>query len=232
MPLIHLITSIKAPIQVVFDLSRSIDFHQESVSKTREKAVAGRTSGLIELGETVTWEAFHLGVKQQLTTKITAMVQNRPLSDLISHPECSNLCTSILISSHPECLNWRPSILSSQAQKTQGASLSVSKGAMRFTQCTSSNVSKGAKSGYYFVDEMVKGVFKSIKHEHLFYEEKDCVVSLQSTRSDLTVMVDLFHFEAPLGILGKLANVLFLKRYMTHFLNVRNAAIKEAAERI
>ena len=44
-----------------------------------------------------------------------------------------------------------------------------------------------------------------------FYEEKDCGVPLQSTRSDITVMVDLFHFEAPLGILGKLANVLFLK---------------------
>jgi len=55
LPLIHLTTHIKAPIQAVFDLSRDIDFHQESASKTREKAVAGRMSGLIELGETVTW---------------------------------------------------------------------------------------------------------------------------------------------------------------------------------
>ena len=58
---------------MVFDLSRSIDFHMESASKTQERAIEGKTCGLIELGETVTWEAVHFGVKQQLTTKITAM---------------------------------------------------------------------------------------------------------------------------------------------------------------
>lgn len=35
-------------------------------------AVAGRTTGLISLGEEVTWEATHLGVRQRLTTRITA----------------------------------------------------------------------------------------------------------------------------------------------------------------
>ena len=55
MPLIRLTTQIKAPIQIVFDLSRDIDFHQKCASKTREKALAGRTSGLIQLGKTVTW---------------------------------------------------------------------------------------------------------------------------------------------------------------------------------
>lgn len=62
---------IKAPIQLCFDLSRSIDIHMESTSQTNERAVKGRTSGLIELGETVTWEATHFGVRQHLTSIIT-----------------------------------------------------------------------------------------------------------------------------------------------------------------
>lgn len=66
-------TTIAAPIGVCFDLSRDIDFHTRTLDKTGERAVAGRTSGLIELGESVTWEARHLGVRQRLTTEITAM---------------------------------------------------------------------------------------------------------------------------------------------------------------
>lgn len=34
--------------------------------------MAGVTTGLIGLGESVTWEARHLGVRQRLTAKITA----------------------------------------------------------------------------------------------------------------------------------------------------------------
>lgn len=67
---IYLETLINADIQKVFDLSRNIDFHQESTAKTNEKAIPGKTSGLIELGETVTWRAQHLGFYQALTTKI------------------------------------------------------------------------------------------------------------------------------------------------------------------
>jgi ligand-binding SRPBCC domain-containing protein len=52
-------------------LARSVDFHVQSARHTGEKAVAGRTSGLLELGEEVTWEARHLGVRQQLTSRIT-----------------------------------------------------------------------------------------------------------------------------------------------------------------
>ncbi len=70
MPVITLITEIAAPIETVFDLSRSIDLHVKSTSQTKEKAIAGRTSGLIELGETVTWEATHFFVPQRLTVCI------------------------------------------------------------------------------------------------------------------------------------------------------------------
>jgi ligand-binding SRPBCC domain-containing protein len=68
---IELSTPINAPITRCFDLARSIDLHLESMQHTHEKAIAGRTSGLIELGETVTWRAKHFGKWQTLTSKIT-----------------------------------------------------------------------------------------------------------------------------------------------------------------
>ena len=72
MPQIQLETLIKSKIEICFDLSRSIDLHKVSMAHSNERAVAGRMSGLINLGETVTWEATHFGVKQKLTSRITA----------------------------------------------------------------------------------------------------------------------------------------------------------------
>lgn len=68
---IVLYTTIEAPIQVVFDSARSIDVHELSTAKTNEKAIAGRTSGLCELGDEVTWRAKHFGIYQTLSSKIT-----------------------------------------------------------------------------------------------------------------------------------------------------------------
>ena len=48
---------------------------------TGERAVAGRTSGLIELGEQVTWEARHFGVRQRFTSRITAFDRPRYFQD-------------------------------------------------------------------------------------------------------------------------------------------------------
>jgi hypothetical protein len=56
MPLIRLETVIRAPIERCFDLSRTIDLHMRSTEETQEIAVAGVTTGLIGLGEEVTWE--------------------------------------------------------------------------------------------------------------------------------------------------------------------------------
>ncbi len=81
MPSIRIVTHIYAPIERVFDLSRSIDLHISSTSKSQEKAIAGRTTGLIELGESVTWEAKHLGVRQRLTTTITAFSRPNTFTD-------------------------------------------------------------------------------------------------------------------------------------------------------
>jgi ligand-binding SRPBCC domain-containing protein len=73
MPIIELATHIHAPVQKCFDLARSIDVHLASTKHTGETAIAGRTSGLIELGESVTWRAKHLGKWQTLTSKISEM---------------------------------------------------------------------------------------------------------------------------------------------------------------
>jgi ligand-binding SRPBCC domain-containing protein len=72
MPKIELTTEIYSTIDVCFDLSRSIDLHQVSTAKTKEKAIEGITTGLISLNETVTWQATHFGIRQKLTSKITA----------------------------------------------------------------------------------------------------------------------------------------------------------------
>lgn len=72
---------IAAPPGRVFDLSRSIDLHQRSMGHTRETAVAGRTSGLIGVGETVTWRARHLGVTQHLTSRISGYDRPRWFRD-------------------------------------------------------------------------------------------------------------------------------------------------------
>lgn len=68
MPRIELRKEIKANIELVFDLTRSIDLHKISTAHTKEKAVGGRTSGLLEPGETVTWRAKHLGIYQEPTS--------------------------------------------------------------------------------------------------------------------------------------------------------------------
>jgi ligand-binding SRPBCC domain-containing protein len=83
MSTIHLETFIKADIRKVFDLARDIDLHQKSTFQTGEVAIAGRTSGLIEFGETVTWKAKHLGVVQTHTSKITAMEKPYHFTDIM-----------------------------------------------------------------------------------------------------------------------------------------------------
>jgi ligand-binding SRPBCC domain-containing protein len=73
MPTIHLTTFIAAPAQVVFDLSRHIDLHKESMSAFKEEAVAGIRFGLIEKDETVTWRAKHFFKTRLLRVKISEM---------------------------------------------------------------------------------------------------------------------------------------------------------------
>lgn len=148
MPTIRLETLISANPAKCFDLSRDLDLHSASMAHTAERAIAGRTEGLIEYGEEVTWEARHFGLMHTHTSKITAFE--------------------------------RPS---------------------------------------HFRDEMTKGRFRTFVHDHFF--EPDGA----GTR-----MIDVLDFEAPLGILGTIANSLFLTRYLHRLLERRNEDIKHAAE--
>ncbi|MEA2668796.1 MAG: hypothetical protein QOJ33_1730 [Chloroflexota bacterium] len=70
-----------------------------------------------------------------------------------------------------------------------------------------------------FVDEMVRGAFARFRHEHQFLSVPDG-----------TDMVDIFDYTSPLGPLGRLADELFLRRYMTTLLRDRNAYLKAVAE--
>lgn len=148
MPVIQLEIKITAPIERVFDLARCIDLHVETMKQSNEKAIGGKTEGLINLGETVTWQATHFGIKQTLISKITAF--DRPC---------------------------------------------------------------------YFRDEMLKGAFKRFTHDHYFKE-------IESG----TLMRDVFDYNSPFGIAGKIADRFFLKRYMTDLLAERNVLIKKTAE--
>ncbi|TYS41907.1 SRPBCC family protein [Bacillus infantis] len=73
MPTIRHSQFIKAPIEICFDLARSVEVHIQTTSRTQERAFGGVTSGLLEKGDMVTWEAVHFGIRQRLTAKVTVM---------------------------------------------------------------------------------------------------------------------------------------------------------------
>jgi ligand-binding SRPBCC domain-containing protein len=145
------LTIIRAPIERCFDLARSVEVHLAGNLHSGEMAVAraGVTSGLIGIGQRVTWRARHFGVWQNLTSEITAL---EPPS--------------------------------------------------------------------YFQDTMVRGPFRFMQHDHLF----------RPLPSGETEMRDRFCFAAPLPVLGVLAEVIFLRRYMQALLHERNAVLKQIAE--
>lgn len=149
MTTIKITTHYFASIETVFDTNRNIDIHQQSASKTKEIAIAGTTSGLINKNETVTWKGKHFGF-------------------YITHQ----------------------SIISEMDFPT------------------------------YFVDEQLKGKFKSFKHQH-FFEQKENYVEVR----------DLLEYETPFGIFGKLFDKILLKRHLTDFITYRNTVLKNFAEK-
>ncbi len=70
-----------------------------------------------------------------------------------------------------------------------------------------------------FVDELVRGAFRELRHVHEFVE-----------RDGGTRMVDTFAFASPFGPVGRLVNALVLTRYMRVFLRERNTYLKRVAE--
>lgn len=108
----------------------------------------GPTTGLLALGDRVTWEARHFGVRQRLTSEITAFT--------------------------------RPG---------------------------------------HFRDSQVSGVFAWFHHDHRF-----------EASGSGTLLTDEFAYRAPLGILGRLADHLFLTAYMRRFLSRRLQLLGQALE--
>lgn len=141
-------TTINAPIEIVFNNCRNIDIHQYSASKTNEKAIVGRTSGLIDKGETVTWEGKHFGI----------YIQHESIISEMNFPN-------------------------------------------------------------YFVDEQLKGQFKSFKHQHFFTQKEN-----------QTIMTDILDYETPFGFIGKLFDKLLLVNHLTNFIIYRNTILKELSE--
>ena len=78
---IELSLMVAAPPSRCFDLARSIEAHLRSTAATRERAIGGRTAGLLALGDEVTWRARHFGVWQQLTSRITRFERPRYFRD-------------------------------------------------------------------------------------------------------------------------------------------------------
>lgn len=158
---IELTTRIRAPRERVFDLARDIDAHVASATGTDERPVEGKgkTTGLMELGDEVTWRARHFGVVQELTSRITLF--DRPI---------------------------------------------------------------------HFRDSMVRGAFARFDHDHFFDVDDGVDVDDGGENGEVTIARDVFDFTAPLGPIGKIADVVFLERYMRRFLEERMRVLKRLAE--
>jgi ligand-binding SRPBCC domain-containing protein len=76
MAVIRVETYIQAPIEVCFDLSRSVEMHDEP-------PVAGITSGLLQLNDTITTEAVRFGTKQSITSQISEMERPHKFVDVL-----------------------------------------------------------------------------------------------------------------------------------------------------
>jgi ligand-binding SRPBCC domain-containing protein len=141
-------TRLPVGVQEAFDRSRSIDLHMSSMARSRERAIAGVTTGLIGEGEEVTWRAWHFGVRIRMTSRITQM----------SPPDS-------------------------------------------------------------FIDEQVRGPFRSFRHEHVFAAD-----------GHGTIMTDHVVLSAPFGVLGRAAERV-VGPYLRRLIEQRNAHLLAASER-
>ncbi len=149
MPTLEVLTLIQAPPERCFRLALSVDLHAISTRQTGETIVAGIRSGVLQLGDSVTFRARHFGVWQMLSSKVTEY-----------------------------------------------------------------------EAPFYFCDEIQRGAFRRMRHEHHF----------EARGSGSTLMRDVFEFASPLGWLGRAVDALVLKRYLRRFLAERDWVVKEYAE--
>lgn len=71
MPTFRLDTPVGVEAERCFRLALSVDAHTASMGASNERAVAGRTSGMLGPGDVVTWQARHFGLPFRMTVKIT-----------------------------------------------------------------------------------------------------------------------------------------------------------------
>jgi ligand-binding SRPBCC domain-containing protein len=81
MPVIRTSLLVRSTPEKCFDLARSVDVHVETMGSSGERAIAGRTKGLLELGEEVTWRGKHFGITQDLTSRITQFERPKHFRD-------------------------------------------------------------------------------------------------------------------------------------------------------
>lgn len=96
------LTQIAAPPERVFDLSRSIDLHMASTDWTGERAIDGVTSGLIGLGQEVTWRGRHFGVVVHHTSRITKYDFPRYFQDAMVRGLFRSFCHDHYFESAPD----------------------------------------------------------------------------------------------------------------------------------
>jgi ligand-binding SRPBCC domain-containing protein len=89
-----------------------------------------------------------------------------------------------------------------------------------------SRIAKFQRPGL-FVDEQVSGPFAAFRHEHRFHAQPPA-----QPATAVTQLVDLVEFRAPLGLLGRLAEILVLGWYVRHLIESRNAYLKQQAEAV
>ncbi|MDO7875895.1 SRPBCC family protein [Hymenobacter sp. ASUV-10] len=65
-------TFIAAPPAACYALALNTQAHAESAKQTGERVLAAPPGGQLQLGDVVTWEGRHFGLRQHLTVRITA----------------------------------------------------------------------------------------------------------------------------------------------------------------
>ncbi|MBS1750743.1 MAG: SRPBCC family protein [Bacteroidetes bacterium] len=72
---IHLTTFIKAPAKLVFDLSRNATVFRKALEGRNETLTANASGILLNVSDTITLSAKHLGKTRMMTLRVTEMIE-------------------------------------------------------------------------------------------------------------------------------------------------------------
>lgn len=102
MPQIALATLIRAAPAVCFDGARDAQLHLESARQTGERIVAGRSVGLWELGDEITFEGIHFGVRQRLTARVVEFERPHYFRDQMTRGAFASLSHTHIFQALPD----------------------------------------------------------------------------------------------------------------------------------